>query len=225
MAASFSFEVGALGKASALVYRARDPARVTLILAHGAGAPQTHPFMVDMAGRLAARGIDVVTFNFLYTEQGRKLPDRTATLEATWRAAIASVRARGGLPTSHLFIGGKSMGGRMATHIAAADEGLVLSGVVLLGYPLHPPKKPKARRDEHLPRVTVPVLFVQGTRDELGTAKELAAVAKKMPRARVHAVEGGDHSLALLRREGEEAQEDALARAADAIAQFTRKKK
>ncbi len=225
MPASFSFEVGALGKASALVYRAREPARVTLILAHGAGAPQTHPFMVDMAGRLAARGIDVVTFNFLYTEQGRKLPDRTATLEATWRAAIASVRARGGLPTSHLFIGGKSMGGRMATHIAAADEGLVLSGVVLLGYPLHPPKKPKARRDEHLPRVDVPVLFVQGTRDELGTAKELAAVAKKMPRARVHAVEGGDHSLALLRREGEEAQEDALARAADAIALFTRKKK
>lgn len=225
MAGSFSFEVGALGRASAFVYRARDPQKVTLILAHGAGAPQTHPFMIDMASRLAARGIDVVTFNFLYTEQGRKLPDRTETLEATWRAAIASVRARGGLPTERLFIGGKSMGGRMASHIAAADEGLVLSGLVLLGYPLHPPKKPKVRRDEHLPRIGIPVLFVQGTRDELGTAKEIVAVAKTMRDARVHAVEGGDHSLALLRREGAEAQENALTRAADAIAAFTTRKK
>ncbi len=224
MTGSFSFEIGALGSVTARVYRARDPREVTLVLAHGAGAPQTHPFMIDMAGRLSSRGIDVVTFDFLYAAQGRKLPDRTETLEATWRAAIASVRARGGLPTERLFIGGKSMGGRIASHIAAAGEGLVLSGLVLLGYPLHPPKKPKVRRDEHLPRVAIPVLFVQGTRDELGTAKEMIAVAKKMPDARVYAVEGGDHSLALLRREGAEAQEKALGGAADAIAAFTRKK-
>lgn len=225
MPESFRFEVGALGGASARVYRARDPAEVTLILAHGAGAPQTHPFMIDMAGRLAARGIDVVTFDFLYTEQGRKLPDRTETLEATWRAVIASVRARGGLPTERLFIGGKSMGGRIASHVAAADDGLVLAGLVFLGYPLHPPKKPKVRRDAHLPKIAIPMLFVQGSRDELGTAKELAALAKTLPNARVHPVEGGDHSLALLRREGEEAQERALARAADAIAAFTKKRK
>lgn len=219
----FTFDVGTLGSTTALVYRAREPIHVTLVLAHGAGAPQTHPFMTDMASRLSARGLDVVTFNFLYTERGKKLPDRNDTLEATWRAAIASVRARGGLPIERLVIGGKSMGGRIASQIAAAGEGLVLSALVLLGYPLHPPGKPKARRDAHLPLVSIPMLFVQGTADALGPAKELAALAKKLPRARVHAVEGGDHSLALPKRAGEGAQERALEGVADAIAAFVRR--
>ena len=115
---SFTFEVAAHGSTTALVYRASEPIGSTLVLAHGAGAGQTHPFMIDMASRIAARGVDVVTFNFLYTEHGRKLPDRSALLEACWHATIASVRARGGLPTAHLFCGGKSMGGRIASNIA-----------------------------------------------------------------------------------------------------------
>lgn len=224
MTASFAFEVGALGETTALVYRAREPREITLVLAHGAGAPQRHPFMVDMAKRLALRGIDVVTFDFLYANAGRRMPDRNDTLEATWRAAIASVRARGGLPTLRLFVGGKSMGGRIATQVVAAGGGLVVAGLVLFGYPLHPAKKPRARRDAHLPKIRFPTLFVQGTRDELGTVKELSAVARKMPNARVHAVEGGDHSLALLRREGEAAQERALDAAADAVVAFTRRR-
>jgi predicted alpha/beta-hydrolase family hydrolase len=222
---SFTFDVANHGSTTALVYRARDPIGATLILAHGAGAAQSHPFMVDMAGRLAARGMDVVTFNFLYTERGRKMPDRSDLLEACWHAAIASVRARGGLSTEHLFCGGKSMGGRIVSNIAAspAGEGLTASGLVFLGYPLHPPNKPKVRRDEHLPRVPFPMLFVQGSRDELGGAAEMKKVVRRIPHASLHVVEGGDHSLAFLERDGGAARQAvALDRAAGAIAMFVR---
>ena len=218
---TFAFDVGTRGSATAHVHRARAPIGATLVLAHGAGASQTHPFMTDIARRLTARGVNVVTFDFLYMEQGRKLPDRNETLEATWRAAIANVRARA-IPRP-LFIGGKSMGGRIASQVAAAGDGLEISGLVLLGYPLHPPKKPTVRRDAHLPLVPAPMLFVQGTRDELGPAAEIAALAKTLQRARVHVVAGGDHSLVLPKREGEQAQERALERAADAIASFVKK--
>jgi predicted alpha/beta-hydrolase family hydrolase len=223
---SFTFDVATHGTTTALVYRAREPIGATLILAHGAGAAQIHPFMTDMAARISRRGIDVVTFNFLYTERGRRMPDRTDLLEACWHAAIASVRARGGLPTERLFCGGKSMGGRIASNIAvsAAGEGLSLSGLVFLGYPLHPAKKPKVRRDEHLPRVAFPMLFVQGSRDELGDAAEIRKVVRRLPHAALHVVQGGDHSLALLERDGgAEKQEQALEGAADAIAAFVRK--
>lgn len=216
-------EVPGEGETTALFYRAPEPMGATLILAHGAGAPQRHPFMVDTARRLAARGIDVVTFDFLYTERGRKLPDRNDTLEACWRAVIAGVRARLGLPTASLFIGGKSMGGRIATQVAIAQEGPPLRGLVLLGFPLHPLGKPAVRRDGHLPSVPVPMLFVQGTRDELGSAKEMERVAARLGSgSRVHAVVGGDHSFALPKRDGEQAQELALEAAADAVERFVR---
>jgi predicted alpha/beta-hydrolase family hydrolase len=219
----FTFDVAGHGKTTALVYRASEPIGATLILAHGAGAPQTHPFMTDMARRIARRGIDVVTFNFLYTEQGRKLPDRSDLLEACWRAAIASVRARGGPRTERLFCGGKSMGGRIASNVAAAGGGLVIAGLVFLGYPLHPPNKPKARRDEHLAAVPFPMLFVQGSRDALGDAREMRALVKRLPSAELHVVQGGDHSLALPKRDGAEVQDEALDAAADAIAEFVRR--
>ncbi len=223
MPESFAFDVATHGATTALVYRASDPIGSTLVLAHGAGAAQTHPFMIDMASRIAQRGVDVVTFNFLYTEQGRKMPDRTDRLEACWHAAIANVRARGGLPTERLFCGGKSMGGRIVSNIAAspAGEGLTLSGLVFLGYPLHPPKKPAVRRDEHLPRVALPMLFVQGSRDELGSAAEIRKVVRRLPHASLHVVDGGDHSLVLLKRDGNAtAQNEALDGAADAILAF-----
>jgi uncharacterized protein len=224
---SFTFDVATHGTTTALVYRASDPIQATLILAHGAGAGQTHPFMVDTATRIARRGIDVVTFNFLYTEQERKLPDRSDTLEATWHAAIASVRARGGLPTERLFCGGKSMGGRIVSNVAVSalgeGAGLNLEGLVFLGYPLHPAKKPNVRRDEHLPRVPFPMLFVQGSRDELGDAAEIRALVSRLPHASLCIVEGGDHSLAVPKRDGLVTQEEALEGAADAIAAFIRK--
>ena len=220
VAPELSFDVGMHGKVSGAIHRATGPrARATLVLAHGAGAPRTHPFMTSMAARIADKGVHVVTFNFLYAEAGRKLPDRVELLEATWRAAIASVRAHEELPTERLFIGGKSMGGRIATHLAAAEERRVLAGVVLLGYPLHPIKKPEVVRDEIL-KVKLPVLVVQGTRDELGTAAEVKELLAAQRRARVHVVEEGDHSLALPKRLGAERQEEVLDRVASAIAAF-----
>lgn len=219
MPSTFTFEVGAFGRTSGAIYRAVDPAGAILVLAHGAGAPRTHPFMTDMAKRIAEKGVDVATFNFLYAEAKKKMPDRVELLEATWRAAIATVRARSGLPSERLFIGGKSMGGRMATHVAAEKEGLTIAGVVLFGYPLHPLGKPRVRRDEIL-KVDLPTLVVQGTRDELGTAKEMKSVVSKLAFGELHVVEGGDHSLQLLARDGAGAQEHALDAAAAAVVSF-----
>jgi predicted alpha/beta-hydrolase family hydrolase len=175
-----------------------------LILAHGAGAPQRHPWMTGAAHGLARRGVTVVTFDFPYMAAGRKLPDRAPVLEACWLDVIDCVRARvpAGTP---LFIGGKSMGGRMATHVAAhhAARAGDLAGLVLLGYPLHPPGKPGQRRDAHLPLIRGPALFVQGTRDAFGGPDELTpAVAPLGGLATIHAVDAGDHSFAVPRASG-----------------------
>jgi predicted alpha/beta-hydrolase family hydrolase len=225
VAEGFAFEVAG-SKTTALYYGAEhgpEGARAAIVLAHGAGAPQTHPWMVQMASALAARGLEVVTFNFLYTAAKRRVPDKTPVLEATWRAAVVAARARSAAARRRLFIGGKSMGGRMATHVAAepgAIEGL--AGVVLLGYPLHPPGQPEKLRAAHLARVEAPMLFVQGTRDTFGTPAELEPfVAPLAARGtRLFAVEGGDHSLAPLKSSGVTAAQ-AMARVADEIARFT----
>ena len=224
--ATFTFDVGTHGTVSGGIFLSPDPIHTaTLILAHGAGAPRTHPFMIDIATRIASRGVDVVTFNFLYAEAGRKMPDRVELLEATWRAAIATVRARRGfVHTERIFIGGKSMGGRMATHIAASAtaEGLLIDGVALLGYPLHPINKPRVVREEIRAVKDIPILVVQGTRDELGTAAEMKKMLASMENAntRLHVVEDGDHSLVLPKALGAEAQERALEDAAAAVATF-----
>jgi uncharacterized protein len=180
---------------TALVYAATRPA-AALMLAHGAGAGQRSPFMVEFAAALSALGIDVVTFNFLYTEQGRRLPDRGPALEACYRSAIAAVRDRVVIARQRLFIGGKSMGGRIATQAAAADRDLPVAGLVLLGYPLHPPGRPEQPRSAHLPAISRPMLFVQGSRDAFGSAAELAPVLARLePPAVLHVVTGGDHSF------------------------------
>jgi len=180
------------------------PGATLLVLAHGAGAGQYHPFMTSMAARLAARGIEVVTFDFPYVHAGRKVPDRAPVLEACF-AAVAdwAVRQHDG-PVTRLILGGKSMGGRMATHLGAAGfttldgSGPGLAGLVALGYPLHPPGRPEQLRDAHLPSITMPVLMVQGSRDTFGTPAELAPVVARMTApVTVHVVEGGDHSFAV----------------------------
>ncbi len=188
---------------TALVYGAAgDGARAALILGHGAGAGQRSTFMVDFAGALADLGLDAVTFNFLYTEQGRKIPDRAPALEACYRAVIDAVSAE--LPSARraLFIGGKSMGGRIATQVAAADPDRPIAGLVLLGYPLHAPGKPLERRDKHLPAIGRPMLFVQGTRDGFGTPAELEPIlATLQPPPALHVVAQGDHSFKLSRKD------------------------
>ena len=162
-----------------------------MVLGHGAGAGQASTFMVRAATGLAERGITTATFDFPYIAQGRRVPDRTDVLERAWREAIDAARAAfGDVP---LFIGGKSMGGRIASHVAAqgADR---IAGLVFLGYPLHPPGKPGQRRDAHLPQIREPMLFVQGTRDAFGTADEIRALVPSLQQATVHEV-AGDHSF------------------------------
>jgi len=193
-----SLETGA--ETTALVYPASSPPTATLILGHGAGAGQRSAFMVNMSRMLAALGIDVATFNFLYTEQQRRIPDRPAVLEACYRSVIDTVRRNVESARAHLFIGGKSMGGRIATQVAAADRELPVTGLILLGYPLHPQGRPDQRRDKHLPSIGRPMLFVQGSRDGFGTPAELSPVLASLDqKATLHVVEGGDHSFKLSR--------------------------
>lgn len=215
----FTFEVAGRGETNALVYRAPDPVGATLLLAHGAGAGQTHVFMTTVASGLASAGIDVVTFDFLYVARGKKLPDRNDDLEACWRAALGAVRARGGPSEKRLFCGGKSMGGRILSQVAASNA-LPGAGLVFLGYPLHPAGKPDVRRDAHLGAIDVPMLFVQGTRDALGSAEEIEALARRLPRAAVVPVEGADHAFAVRKRGGGPTAEEAMARVVSAVAAF-----
>ncbi len=189
------------GEVSALLDGSPEAATACLILAPGAGAGKEHPFMAAVAEGLAARGILTFRFDFLYAEAGRKAPDRQPVLEATYRAVAAHVRAEhSGLP---LFLGGKSMGGRIASHIASGEEGVATDGLVFLGYPLHPPGRPERLRDAHLSAVSAPMLFVEGTRDPfcpLGTLE--ASLAKVHAPTAVHVIEDGDHSFKVRKSSG-----------------------
>src|SRR5262245_44386904 len=195
---------------TAMVYPATEPRGVLFVLAHGAGAGQSHPFMVATAKGLASSGIDVMTFDFPYMHARRGAPDKPPVLEHCFRAAIDVARSPEGFARHRLFIGGKSMGGRMATHLASQGiDGL--EGVVVLGYPLHPPGQPEKRRVAHLPAIRVPVLIVQGERDTFGSPDELAPHMKTMKaRVTVHAVAGADHSLNVRGKRGPEVFEQVL---------------
>jgi len=188
---------------TALAYGAAAPrAGLTLILAPGAGAGQRSPFMARFAAALAARGIDTVTFDFPYREEGRRIPDGNATLEACWRAVIDMMR-QNLAPAEAIAIGGKSMGGRIASQVAASGEAGAISGLVLLGYPLHPPGRPQQLRTAHFPRLRVPSLFVQGTRDTFGAPAELGAAldAAGVP-ATLFPIAEADHSFKVPKRAG-----------------------
>jgi uncharacterized protein len=180
---------------SARLYREQAAPTAWLILAHGAGAGHDSTFMVDYARAIAARRLAVVTFNFPYIERGRRVPDPRGTLEACWTAMIAAVRQQAG--RAAIVAGGKSMGGRIASQVAANPAVAPdLAGLVFLGYPLHPPGRLDQRRTAHWPDVRVPVLFIQGSRDTFASPDELR---EEMPRLRGRAtlvvVEGGDHSF------------------------------
>jgi predicted alpha/beta-hydrolase family hydrolase len=166
--------------------------KAALVLAHGAGVGQKSPFMVRFGKGMAERGISAATFDFPYMAAGRSVPDKAPVLEQAWREALAVAKSEfGALP---IVIGGKSMGGRIASHIAAQGcEGI--AALVFLGYPLHPPGKPEQRRDAHLPDIEQPMLFVQGTRDAFGTSAEISRLLTSLRRATLHEVAGGDHSF------------------------------
>lgn len=189
---------------TALAYRAtaRDRDAVTLVLGHGAGANQTSSFMVHFATALAARGIDTVTFNFVYSEARKRVPDRNDKLEGCYRKVIEAVRGGEILNDApgKLVIGGKSMGGRIASQVAAKSHDGI-AGLVFLGYPLHPPGQPDKPRSKHLPDIRAPMLFVQGSRDAFGTPVELRPIIDELAvAASLCVVEGGDHSFKVPKR-------------------------
>ena len=195
------------GTVTAMHYPAMKRAGVTIILGHGAGANQLSGFMRMVAAGLAERGLDVVTFNFLYTEQGRKVPDPKPKLEGCYRAVIEAVQSHRNLKKNRLVIGGKSMGGRIASQVAAAG-GSGIDGLVFLGYPLHPPGRPDKLRAEHLASIQAPMLVIQGSRDAFGTPDEIRDAIKKMKlRTTFHVVEGGDHSFKVPKSAGVSQQE------------------
>ncbi|HVG23470.1 MAG TPA: alpha/beta family hydrolase [Thermoanaerobaculia bacterium] len=158
----------------------------TFLFAPGAGAPMTHPFMTRVAKAMGARGIRVVRFNFPYMEAGKKVPDRQPVLLDAWRGAVEE---HGG--GARVLVGGKSMGGRMASMVA--DE-LRVRALICFGYPFHPPAKPQQLRTTHLEVLQTPALILQGTRDAFGTREEVATYALS-PSIEVHWLEGSDHSL------------------------------
>ncbi|HEU4507698.1 MAG TPA: alpha/beta family hydrolase [Pyrinomonadaceae bacterium] len=191
-------EVNEKESITALLYAAakKNRAGVTLLLGHGAGASQTSGFMRLYANGLAARGVDVMTFNFVYMEQGRSVPDQKPKLEACFRAVIKAALNHKKLKNNSLVVGGKSMGGRIASQVIAAEHETPVAGLVFLGYPLHPPGQSTKLRVEHLEHVKKPMLFVQGTRDALGTPEEIEPHIEKLrPRPKIFAIEGGDHSF------------------------------
>lgn len=175
--------------------------------------------MSQAARELAARGITIATFDFPYVIAGRKVPDRAPILERAWREAIEAARADRSMRGLPLFIGGKSMGGRIASQVAASGDGVDdVRGLVFLGYPLHPPGKPEQRRDRHLPDVRLPMLFVQGSRDAFGTADEIRALLPSLPLAALFVVDGGDHSFKVPARIAK--PDEVLRRVFDAAAAF-----
>jgi uncharacterized protein len=190
-----------------MLYQCASP-RAVIVLAHGAGAGQQSPFMVALGRGFGRRGVAAATFDFPYMTARRRVPDRAPVLEAAWRQAIAAGRTTfGPLP---LFLGGKSMGGRIASQVAAGGDTGPLAGLVFFGYPLHPPAKPGQRRDAHLPQIAAPVLFVQGERDAFGAAEEIRALLPSLARATLHVIAGGDHSLKAPGRAQPHALEEAL---------------
>jgi predicted alpha/beta-hydrolase family hydrolase len=212
---------------TALMYPAARKLRagVTLILGHGAGANQLSGFMRLFAEGLAERGVDVVTFNFLYMEQGRRIPDQNAKLESCYRSVIEAARKNKKLKGNRVAVGGKSMGGRIGSQVAASEEsGEQIAGVVLLGYPLHAPGRPDKLRDKHLKDIQAPLLFVQGSRDAFGAPEELqTAIENHHLRAELYVVEGGDHSLKVPKSMGI-AQDEVYAKAMDKIVSWLQAK-
>ena len=236
--------IGDHGTMTALRYEASAPSRraeaPVLVLAHGAGAGQRSAFIVRMAGALASRNVTVITFDFPYMQAGRRAPDRQPVLETAWRAVIRAVAA-GHAQAGRVVIGGKSMGGRIASHVVSGEAGegdrsllahgptadmpdgridSLVAGLVLLGYPLHPPGDPARLRVAHLPRLRTPTLVVQGTRDEFGAADEVRRAFAVVP-ARVEwlVIDGANHAFKVARG-GRRSNTEVFDDIADAVAGF-----
>jgi uncharacterized protein len=194
------FTVEGAGEVSALLLGPAEP-RWLLVLAHGAGAGMRHPFLGALANALSAAGIATFRYQFPYMEQRRRAPDRPPVLTAT--VAAAAQAAKQALPGLPLLAGGKSMGGRMTSTAASQQLLNQVRGLVFFGFPLHPPNQPSTKRAEHLAKVTVPMLFLQGTRDTFADLALLRPVCAKLsPQPTLQIIESADHSFHVLKSSG-----------------------
>jgi len=212
-------EVGHGVEVSALLMRPTG-ARWLLVLGHGAGAGMRHPFMNALANELGRVGVATFRYQFPYMEDKRRVPDSPLVLTATVAAAVQTAAEEApGLP---VLAGGKSMGGRMTSQAAAEDQLPGVRGLVFYGFPLHPPKRPSTKRADHLANVRVPMLFLQGTRDELADLKLLRPITQKMGSlATLTIFDGADHSFHVLKKSGT-TDADILRGLAEKTAQWAR---
>jgi predicted alpha/beta-hydrolase family hydrolase len=194
------FAVEGAGEVSAILMRPAN-ARWLLVLAHGAGAGMTHPFLENLARELGAAGVATFRYQFPYMEERRRVPDSPAVATATVASAVrAASKAAAGLP---LLAGGKSFGARMSSQAAALGLLEGVKGLVFFGFPLHPPNKPGVKRAEHLAKVRIPMLFLQGTRDTLADLKLLRPICADLESlATLHVIETADHSFHVLKSSG-----------------------
>jgi hypothetical protein len=211
------FSVPDIGDVSALLLRP-DDAQTLYVLAHGAGAGMRHPFLGRMAEALALRGVATLRYQFPYMERKARRPDLPAVATATVRAAVALAHRLA--PELPLIAGGKSFGGRMTSTAQASEPLPGVRGLAFLGFPLHPPGKPAVTRGEHLDAVRVPMLFLQGDRDEFAEPLLLRQVLRNLgARATLHLVNGGDHSFSVPKKSGRTA-DDVFAELATTIADW-----
>ncbi|NOJ39854.1 alpha/beta hydrolase family protein [Bradyrhizobium australiense] len=193
-------EIGPDQAVSGLLAQPPQP-RACYVFAHGAGAGMTHSSMETVAAGLAERGIATLRYQFPYMEKGGKRPDPPAVAHAAVRAAVAEAGRR--FPSLPLIAGGRSFGGRMTSQAQALSPLPGVGALVFLGFPLHPAGKPSSERARHLADVTIPMLFLQGTRDALAELSLLEPVAKSLgSRATLHLLDGADHSFHVLKSSG-----------------------
>jgi uncharacterized protein len=193
------------------------------VFAHGAGAGMHHPFMEQAAKALGGHGIATHRFDFPYMKAGKSRPDSPAVAEAAVREAVREAARNAPLPNLPLLAGGKSFGGRMTSQAQANEPLPGVRGLVFFGFPLHPPGRPGVERAEHLSAVEIPMLFLQGTRDEFATLDLLRDVVQRLgSRATLHLIEEGDHSFKVPKRTGK-TERDVLEELAMTIQQWADK--
>jgi hypothetical protein len=213
-----AIEVEGVGSVSALLVTP-ESAHAAFVFAHGAGAGMRHTFMAAVAARLAARGIATLRYQFPSMERGARRPDVPRVAHATVRAAVAEANTR--WPTLPLFAGGKSFGGRMTSQAEAELPLPRVRGLAFLGFPLHPPGRPGSERGDHLDRVECPMLFLQGTRDELADATLVRALVERIgERAALVMIDDADHAFHVRRQSGSD-DAQVLERIGDSVRDWT----
>ena len=217
---ALSFEVADKGSVSALLLRPAG-AQLLYVLGHGAGAGMRHSFLDAVATHLFHRNIATFRYQFPYMEAGRRSPDPPGVLAATVRSAVTA--AHDAAPDLPIVAGGKSLGGRISSQVVASDAPPLIEGLVFLGFPLHAPKQPSVTRSEHLSSIRVPMLFLQGTRDDLADLDLFEPIIRRLGRiATLHTVQGGDHSFRVLKRSGR-TEHEVMQELAEAISTWTRR--